>query len=146
MKKDIDEELAKAHKELAELHKKFHKEHVEIDKEIQKELAEYHKEIQKEREAIIIKFLTSFGFSKDEILAYIPVLSEESFQFAEGVNLELDRFIIRIMMNMISFCGTMDKTIKILMEKGIAFDDIYDFTGMNEEMIKKHYSEREGWS
>lgn len=137
MKKDIDEELAEVHKELAELHKKFHKEPVEIDKEIQKE-------IQKEREAIIIKFLTSFGFSKDEILAYIPVLSEESFQFAEGVNLELDRFIIRIMMNMISFCGTMDKTIKILMEKGIAFDDIYDFTGMNEEMIKKHYSEREG--
>lgn len=140
MKKDIDEELAKAKKELAELHKKFHKENVEIDKEIQKELAEFHKE----REAIIIKFLTSFGFSKDEILAYIPVLSEESFQFAEGVNLELDRFIIRTMMNMISFCGTMDKTIKILMEKGIAFDDIYDFTGMNEEMIKKHYSEREG--
>lgn len=144
MKKDIDEELAEALKELAELHKKFHKEHVEIDKEIQKELTEYDKKFQKETEAKIIKFLTSFGFSKDEILAFIPVLSEESFQFAEGVNLELDKFIIKTMMNMISFCGTLDKTIKILMEKGMVFYDIYACTGINEEMIKKHYSESVG--
>lgn len=116
MKKDIDEKL------------------VEFSKEL-------HKEIQKKREAKIIKFLTSFGFSKNQILAYIPVLSEESFQFAEGVDLELDKLTIGTMMSMISFCGTNDKTIKILMEKGVAFDAIYAFTGINEEMIKKHYSE-----
>ena len=115
-----------------------------MKKDIDELLAESDKEFQKVTEAKIIKFLTTFGFSKDEILAYIPVLSEESFQFAEGVNLELDRFIISTMMNMISFCGTMDKTIKILIEKGIAFYDISLLTRINEEMIKKHYSESEG--
>lgn len=132
MKKDINEKLAEI------------KEQNERLAEIDKELAEFDIKFQKETEAKIIKFLTSFGFSKDEILAYIPVLSEESFQFAEGVNLELDKFIIKTMMNMISFCGTMDKTIKILLEKGMAFYDIYAFTGINEEMIKKHYSESVG--
>lgn len=60
------------------------------------------------------------------------------------MDLELDKLTIGTMMSMISFCGTNDKTIKILMEKGVAFDAIYAFTGINEEIIKKHYSESEG--